>query len=83
MYLHEQYRVDFQRFCRLVKVARSVFYSRARKDPQLALRKRLKELAASRPRYGYRRLHAMLPREGWEINHKRGCITSTFRKGYK
>lgn len=32
---------------------------------------RLKELAGSRVRYGYRRLHVLLRREGWEINHKR------------
>ena len=32
---------------------------------------RLKDLAAARPRYGYRRLHVLLQREGWAINHKR------------
>ena len=31
---------------------------------------RLKELACSRPRFGYRRLHVLLCREGWRINHK-------------
>ena len=32
---------------------------------------RLKDLAATRVRYGYRRLHVLLVREGWTINHKR------------
>ena len=32
---------------------------------------RLRELAASRVRYGYRRLHVLLRREGWKINAKR------------
>ena len=32
---------------------------------------RLKELAATRVRYGYRRLHILLQREGWQINAKR------------
>ena len=32
---------------------------------------RLKELAASRVRYGYRRLHILLRREGWNVNAKR------------
>jgi putative transposase len=32
---------------------------------------RLKELAAVRVRYGYRRLHILLRREGWTVNHKR------------
>lgn len=35
-----------------------------------ALRERLKALAGKRRRFGYRRLHAMLQREGYEINHK-------------
>ena len=32
---------------------------------------RLKDLAVSRVRYGYRRLHVLLQREGWPVNHKR------------
>ncbi len=35
------------------------------------LRLRMKELAAARPRFGYRRLHVLLCREGWKVNHKR------------
>ena len=31
----------------------------------------MKDLAASRVRYGYRRLHVLLQREGWVVNHKR------------
>jgi putative transposase len=37
----------------------------------VALRLRLKDLAAVRVRYGYRRLHVLLRREGWAVNHKR------------
>ena len=40
-------------------------------DRQEALRMRLKELAGIRVGFGYRRLHIMLEREGWHINHKR------------
>ncbi len=40
-------------------------------DSQIALRMRLRELAAARVGYGYRRLHILLWREGWEVNHKR------------
>ena len=32
---------------------------------------RIKEIAAARIRYGYRRIHVLLKREGWKINHKR------------
>ena len=44
---------------------------KSRKDPQHALRIRLRDLAESRVRYGYRRLHVLLRREGWMINLKR------------
>lgn len=32
---------------------------------------KIKDLAASRVRYGYRRIHVLLVREGWQVNHKR------------
>src|SRR5690606_21280225 len=35
-----------------------------------ALRRRLKELAAVRVSWGYKRLHVLLRREGWLVNHK-------------
>jgi len=41
------------------------------RNPQEALRIRLRELAGSRMRYGYRRLTVLLKREGWEVNAKR------------
>ena len=50
---------------------RSSHRYRSRRDPQTPLRERLKDLAEARVRYGYRRLHVLLRREGWEINHKR------------
>ena len=42
-----------------------------RRDPQTALRMRLRELPASRVRFGYRRLTVLLRREGWKVNAKR------------
>lgn len=44
---------------------------RSTKVPQTPLVMRLRELAASRVGYGYRRLHVLLGREGWHVNHKR------------
>ena len=35
------------------------------------LRQRLRLLARRHPRYGYRRIHALLRREGWACNRKR------------
>ena len=39
--------------------------------PQEPLRQRLRELAQTRVAYGYRRLHVLVCREGWPVNHKR------------
>jgi putative transposase len=50
---------------------RSSHRYRSRRDPQEALRRRLKELAATYVRYGYRRLTVLLRREGWPVNAKR------------
>ncbi len=58
--------------CRLVGVARSTQrYRSCRAERDAELRTRLKELAAERMRFGYRRLTALLAREGVVVNHKR------------
>ena len=55
----------------VLKVHRSLCNYVSRADDQAYLRMRIKEIAATRVRYGYRRIHVLLRREGWEINHKR------------
>ena len=40
-------------------------------DEQAALKMRIRDLAQARVSYGYRRLHVLLQREGWPVNHKR------------
>ena len=49
---------------------RSVYEYQSCKDPDTALRERIKEIAAARVRYGYQRIHVLLRREGWLVNHK-------------
>ena len=60
-----------RRACRLVGISRSA----AEREPKRAreharLRERLRALAGERRRFGYRRLHELLRREGWKANHK-------------
>ena len=55
---------------RLAGLNLSTWQYRARRQERSALRERLKELASQRRRLCYRRLHALLRREGWRINHK-------------
>jgi putative transposase len=51
----------------LVKQARSVQYYKSVKDRRDALRGRMREIAQTRVRYGYRRIHVLLKREGWQL----------------
>ena len=44
---------------------------RSRRGADLLLRERLRRLAHERRRFGYRRLHVLLRREGFRVNHKR------------
>jgi len=66
-YVVGHYRTSRRRACRIVNLHRSNAYYRLRKDPKLALRARMRELAQIRIRYGYRRLHILLRREGWDL----------------
>ena len=45
-------------------------YQSRRSDPAI-LKNRIKEICETRVRFGYRRVHVMLRREGWELNHKK------------
>jgi len=71
-YVEVEYEMSERHACRLMGLARSTNRYRVRKAGRdAALRTRLKELAAKRMRFGYRRLTAMLVREGITANHKR------------
>ncbi len=59
------------RACQLADLHRSVFQYEKRDGCDEALRRRLRELANERRRFGYRRLHILLQREGVEVNHKK------------
>jgi putative transposase len=57
--------------CKLLGVERSSYRYEPRPDRNAALREELVTLARQKPRYGYRRLHALLSRRGHEVNVKR------------
>jgi putative transposase len=65
------FAVSTRRLAGLMPINRSTMTYQSRRDPQDALRMRLHQLAASRVRFGYRRLTVMLRREGWKVNAKR------------
>ncbi len=65
------WRVSIRRACRALPVDRSTYHYRSRRSGQAELSGRIKEIAATRVRYGYRRIHVLLRREGWPVNVKR------------
>lgn len=70
-YAQARFGLSQRRTCRLVGAGRSTVRYRSRRREDGVVRRRLRELAAERPRFGYRRLHALLRREGITVNHKR------------
>lgn len=65
------YQVSIRRACDVLRFRKSNYFCKARRSSQAAVRNRIKEIAATRVRYGYRRIHMLLRREGWRINAKR------------
>ena len=69
--LCEDFHVSQRRVCRALALDRSgLRYTPVRRDEQMALARRIEELAGLHPRYGYRRIWALLRREGWSVNKK-------------
>lgn len=58
-----------RRACGLIGLDPKTFRYVSRRADDTAVRVRLKELALERRRFGYRRLHILLRREGIELNH--------------
>jgi putative transposase len=65
-----KYQVSQRRACGLLEVPRSSLRYEPHRDDTV-LREKLIALARERPRFGYRRLHVLLQREGQTANHKR------------
>jgi len=61
------HRLSQRRVARLIPVERMTLRYEHHCDPQEALRIRLRELAGSRVRYGYRMIRVLLNREGWKV----------------
>ena len=71
-YLAERYGISQRRACRVMGRCRSnLRYRRRQRSDEPALIREIQRLARRFPRYGYRRIHAMLVRRGWSVNLKR------------
>ena len=49
----------------------SSYHYQSRRPDQAGLEARIKAICETRVRYGYRRVHVLLEREGWRINIKK------------
>lgn len=65
------WQVSIRRACQALPVERSTYHYRSKRTGQAPLLKRIQEIAETRVRYGYRRIHVLLRREGWHVNAKR------------
>jgi putative transposase len=65
------FRVSIRRICRAIPACRATYHYRSRRPEQAPLRKRIRETAETRMRYGHRRITVLLRREGWRVNVKR------------
>jgi len=66
-----RYGASQRQTCGVLKISRSSYGYKSIARDCAPLVSRIKEIAAVRVRYGYRRVHVLLRREGWRDNHKR------------
>lgn len=69
--MREAWKVSIRKACEALRVDRSLYTYKSRRGEQAGLKQRIKEICETRVRYGYRRVHVLLTREGWPINMKR------------
>ncbi|HTK72553.1 MAG TPA: DDE-type integrase/transposase/recombinase [Croceibacterium sp.] len=70
-YLMGRYGISQRRAARAARFCRSSLRYESRRAPLTGLRQRVRELAQTRVRFGYRRLLILMHREGWEVGKHR------------
>jgi len=64
-------RYNQKRACALAGIDPRIYRCVSKRPADTDMRDRLKELSYERRRFGYRRLHILLKREGWHVNRKK------------
>jgi putative transposase len=70
-FVRDELLMSQRRACGLIGISESSYRYRSVRRVVPELREALLRLALERPRWGYRRLHVLVRREGFEVNHKR------------
>lgn len=63
--------MSIRRACEVIRFAPRTYRYKSCRSDQAALEQRIREICQTRVRFGYRRVHVLLKREGWEINAKK------------
>lgn len=66
-----EWDISIRHACRVLEATRATYHYKTRRRDQAGLAARIKEISQTRVRYGYRRVHVILCREGWKVNMKR------------
>ena len=69
--LMTEHRFGVTRACGLASISRSLYRYVSRRGDASPLKQRIGDIAATKRRYGYRRVYVRLRREGWAVNRKR------------
>lgn len=67
----ERFKLTERKACRYLSVDRSFVRYKKRPDKNVEVKERINHWVEKRPRYGHPRIHEMLLRDGFKINHKR------------
>lgn len=66
-----EWKVSQRRACRVLQLDPTSYRYNPLRPAQATLESRIREICQTRVRYGYRRVHVLLRREGWMINHRK------------
>lgn len=69
--MRASWKVSARKACGILRFDPKTYRYQSRRPGQAALESRIKEICETRVRYGYRRVHVMLLREGWRLNQKK------------
>lgn len=66
-----EWKVSQRRACQVLQLDPTSYRYKSRRLAQATLESKIKEICQTRVRYGYRRVHVLLKRDGWRINQKK------------
>ena len=69
--MRSEWAISIRRACSVIQLDPKSYRYKSRRPGPAAFEQRIKEICQTRIRFGYWRVHVMLQREGWMINHKK------------